>query len=180
MAPHTSTASPWALRWPWPRPTGSTPITRLAVYEAPFIVDDSHPARPPGLVDRVDQLIAADRRGDALKLFMRLVGVPAFAVFAMRLMPAWKKLKAVAHTLPYDFRVLGDTGSGRPLPAGSWAGATMPVLVMDGGKSPAYMRNGMRALADVLPDARHRTLPGQTHLVKAGVHAPVLADFFGG
>jgi hypothetical protein len=98
----------------------------------------------------------------------------------MRMMPVWKRLTAVAHTIPYDFQVLGDTGSGRPLPAGRWSAATMPALVMAGGKSPAYFRHGMRALAGVLPDGQYRTLPDQTHLLKPDVLAPVLAEFFAG
>jgi hypothetical protein len=38
---------------------------------------------------------------------MRMVGVPAFAIPIMRIMPGvWRKLTAVAHTLPYDFAVI--------------------------------------------------------------------------
>ena len=155
-------------------------ITKLAVYEAPFIVDDSHPVRPDDYLETMDGLIAAGRRGDALTLFMRTVGVPRIAIAMMRLMPTWSKLKAVAHTLPYDFRILGDTGSGRPLPTDRWSSVTVPTLVMDGGKSPTYMRNGMRSLAEILPDARYRTLEGQTHMLKSQAVTPVLVDFFGG
>ena len=54
-------------------------------------------------------LLAADRRGDAVKLFMRLVGMPAVLVAMMPLMPAWQKLNGVAHTLPYDAAIMGDT-----------------------------------------------------------------------
>jgi hypothetical protein len=49
---------------------------------------------------------------------------------------------------------------------------------MDGGKSPAWMRNSARAVADAVPNAQHRTLEGQTHMVKAKVQAPVLREFF--
>jgi pimeloyl-ACP methyl ester carboxylesterase len=55
----------------------------------------------------------------------------------------------------------------------------VPTLVVAGGKSPAWMRNAMQALARVLPSATHRTLEGQTHMVKAKALAPVLAEFFG-
>lgn len=154
-------------------------IRRLAVYEAPFLVDDSHPARPADLLDRMDELVATDRRSDAVTLFLRTVGTPVLAIVAMRVLPVWRKLKAVAHTLPYDLRVLGDTGSGKPLPAGAWAGARMPALAMAGGKSPAYLPAAMRAVAQVLPDARYQTLPGQTHLLKPDAVAPVLREFFG-
>jgi hypothetical protein len=40
------------------------------------------------------------------------------------------------------------------------------------------MRNGVRALADLLSNARHRTLERQTHIVKPAALAPVLTEFF--
>jgi pimeloyl-ACP methyl ester carboxylesterase len=154
-------------------------ITKLAVYEAPLIVDDTHPARPDTYLAEMDALIAADRRSGALKKFMKTVGMPGLMLAVMPLTPPWKKLKAVAHTLSNDFRILGDTGSGKPLPADRWTAVTMPTLVLDGGKSPAYMRNANRALAEVLPNAQYDTLPGQTHMVKEAVLAPRLVEFFG-
>ena len=54
----------------------------------------------------------------------------------------------------------------------------IPMLAMDGGNSPAWMRHAMRSLASVLPNAQYRTLDGQTHMVKAKAHAPVLVEFF--
>lgn len=153
-------------------------IARLAIYEAPFIVDHTHPPLPPAFVSDTRALVAADRRGDAVKKFMRLVGVPAIAVLAMSVMPLWKKMKAIAHTLANDLTIVEPYQQGRALSRAQWAGATMPVLVMAGGKSPAYMQNGMRHLADVLPRAEHLTLPGQTHMVKDAVLAPQIVKFF--
>jgi pimeloyl-ACP methyl ester carboxylesterase len=74
--------------------------------------------------------------------------------------------------------IVQDNQRGKPLPATRWANVTAPTLVMDGGKSPIWMRNAMRALADVLPNATHRTLEGQTHMVEANAHVPVLVEFF--
>jgi hypothetical protein len=54
----------------------------------------------------------------------------------------------------------------------------MPTLVAVGRKSPDWMRIAMRALANVLPNARHITLEGQTHIVKPQALAPVLVEFF--
>lgn len=153
-------------------------VTKLATYEAPFIVDDTATPRSDTYIDEMEQLIAEGRNSDAVKKFMKTVGAPSIAIFAMRLMPVWKKLKAVAPTLPYDFHVLGDTARGKPLPAEKWATVTMPTLVMDGGKSPDWMRNANQALADALPNSQHRTLPGQTHMVKSEAIAPVLVEFF--
>ena len=157
---------------------GLSGVTKLALYEAPFIVDDSHAPIPADFLDRLEEAVASNRRGDAVKMFLRLVGVPAFGLATMRILPVWKKLTAVAHTLPYDIRIVGPYQQGKPLPASRWNRATMPTLVMDGGKSPGYMRNGMRALAGVLPNATYRTLTGQTHMVNAKVVAPIVTDFF--
>lgn len=38
-------------------------VTRLALFEPPFIVDDSHPPVTPDDVRRVEQQLAAGRRG---------------------------------------------------------------------------------------------------------------------
>jgi hypothetical protein len=54
----------------------------------------------------------------------------------------------------------------------------VPTLVLVGGKSPTWLQNGTWALADVLPNARHRVLEGQRHAVKPKPVAPVLVDFF--
>lgn len=153
-------------------------IRKLAVYEAPFIVDDSHPARPDDLISRMDALLLANKRGAAVELFMRTVGMPLIIAKLMRFNPAWSKLTAIAHTIPYDFRILGDTGAGKPLPTARWANVTLPTLVMDGGKSPAYMRNSMKALAELLPNSDYRTLEGQTHMLAPEAVAPLLKEFF--
>jgi pimeloyl-ACP methyl ester carboxylesterase len=155
-------------------------IKKLVLYEAPFVVDDSRAPISEDYVAQMNKLIAADRRGDAVKLFMgKGVGLPAFVVAMMRFMPAWSTLKAVAHTLPYDTALTADKQRGQPLPANRWTAVTMPTLVMDGGKSPTWMRNAMKSLANILPNAKLRTLEGQTHMVKPEILAPVLAEFFG-
>jgi pimeloyl-ACP methyl ester carboxylesterase len=154
-------------------------IKKLAVFEAPLVVDDSRPSMHEDWV-RIREAVAAGRPGDALKRFLVCVGMPAFLVTLMRLTPVWSKLKAVAHTLPHDGDIVEHYQRGMPLPAGIWASVTMPTLVMDGGKSPAWMRHANRSLASVLPNAEYRTLEGQTHMVKADAHAPTLVEFFRG
>jgi pimeloyl-ACP methyl ester carboxylesterase len=153
-------------------------ILKVAIYEAPFIVDNTHPPLSPTFVGEMRALVAADKRGDAVKKFMRLVGVPAIGVLAMSVLPLWKKMKAIAHTLADDLTIVEPYQQGRALPTSKWAAATMPALVMAGGKSPAYMQNGMRELATVLPNARHLTLAGQTHMVKDAVLAAEIVKFF--
>lgn len=152
-------------------------FTKVALYEPPLIVDGTREPREADFVPQTEALIARDDRTGALKKFMRHVGMPGLMLAVMPLTPPWKKLKVVAPTLPYDLRILGDTGRGVPLDASRWAGVKVPAIVMDGGKSPQYMRNGAKALSEALPQAEYRTLPGQTHMVKAAVVAPAVKEF---
>jgi pimeloyl-ACP methyl ester carboxylesterase len=69
------------------------PVDKLAVYEAPFIVDDGRPPIPEDYKAQLTELLSADRRGDAVKLFMKIVGVPAVFLTIMPVLPAWGKLK---------------------------------------------------------------------------------------
>lgn len=154
-------------------------IEKVAVYEPPFVVDPSGNVTPDDYVSDLEQALAAGKPGKAVERFMKLVGAPAVMTRAMRLMPAWKKLKAVAHTLPYDAAILGETGKGRPLPTDRWDEVTVPVLAMAGGRSDEWMRQGSQQLADVLADAEYRTLDGQNHMLKAKAVAPVLVEYFG-
>ena len=156
-------------------------ITKLALYEPPFMVDDTRPPLPEDYRERLTELLAADRRGDAVELFLtEAVGVSAETVAPMRGAPFWSAFEAVAHTLPYDDAIMGDTMHGEPLPAGAWASVTIPTLVADGDASPAWARNAVAALVEVLPGARRRTLEGQTHQVDPEVLAPVVEEFLAG
>jgi pimeloyl-ACP methyl ester carboxylesterase len=153
-------------------------IAKLALYEAPLIVDRSRPSAERDWV-RIDAFVAEGRRADALKAFLKTVGVPGFAVALMRWLPVWAKITAVAHTLPYDGALAREFQRAEPLPEAVWSKVIVPALAIAGGKSPAWMQNGTRALAAVLSHAAHRTLEGQTHDVAAKVLAPVLIEFFG-
>ncbi|HVV18372.1 MAG TPA: alpha/beta fold hydrolase [Pseudonocardiaceae bacterium] len=143
-------------------------ITGLALYEPPFV------PKQPGYSDRLAELLAADRRGDAVALFMATVGMPEQMITGMRGTPGWAALEAIAPTLAYDDRILGD-GS---VPAAP--GVTVPTLVLSGGASPQFLQTAAKVTADAIPGAEHRTLEGQTHDVAAAALAPVLAEFFRG
>ena len=67
------------------------PITRLALYEAPFIVDTPVPRSRTTTCRGSTRRSPSGRRGDAIKMFMKVVGVPGFFITLMRLMPAWPK-----------------------------------------------------------------------------------------
>jgi len=153
-------------------------IKKLALYEPPFIVDESRSSTEDDWAC-IREAVAAGRRGDAVKLFLKSVGVPAFFATLLPLMPMWSKLKAMAHTLPYDRAIVQANQRGKPLPVDRWTSVTVPTLVMVGEKSPMWLHRSMRSLASTLPNAQLRTLARQTHNVSGKALAPVLHAFFG-
>lgn len=87
------------------------------------------------------------------------MGLPADVVAQLRQAPFWPALEAMARTLEYETKILGD-GS---LPTELAASVAAPILVIAGGESFPYLRETASALAEVIPDARARILEGQTH-----------------
>jgi pimeloyl-ACP methyl ester carboxylesterase len=155
-------------------------IEKIAAYEPPFIVDSSDGLPPDDFVPHIDALVDRGRRSEAVKYFMaRVMGIPALIPSLMSLWPPmWSKLKATAHTLPYEAALVDRYVRGRPLDDAYWARVTTPTLVVSGEKSPEKLRKGAAAIAGALPVAEHRTLSGVSHNVKMSALAPVLVDFF--
>jgi pimeloyl-ACP methyl ester carboxylesterase len=153
------------------------PITSLALFEPPFIVDDSRPPMPDTLRSELESLVASGRRGDAVALFTINVGTPADVVEQMRTQPWFAGLEASAHTLPYDAAILEGTQTGRPLSPSLTAHVTQPALVIVSSPGMPWMRTGCQALVDALPGARLVALEGEFHALKPEVLAPAIAEF---
>ena len=150
-------------------------MAKLVAYEPPYIVNDTR-ARPGiDLADRLAVLAAADRRGDAARLFLtEAVGVPDDVVAMIESGPDWPSMTALAHTLAYDIEVCGNN----EMPADRLARIRVPALVLGGSNSPEWFHNTVRAVAAAVPGAQLRLLDGQDHGAADDVLAPVLVEFF--
>jgi pimeloyl-ACP methyl ester carboxylesterase len=149
------------------------PLTAVASYEAPFVIPGTREvAQDPA--DRIREMVAAGRRGDAVRYWMTsVVAAPAQVLTMMEGSPAWPALEALTHTLPYDIALTGDQG----VPA-SLAAITMPVLVLGGSTSPDWFHRTVQETAAVIPGAKLVMMEGYDHGVPPEVIAPVLTEFF--
>jgi pimeloyl-ACP methyl ester carboxylesterase len=149
-------------------------ITKLALYEPPFLIDGSRPRPPAELPEQLAELISAGRRGDAVELYQtKAIGMPEEVVARLRDAPFRPGLEALAHTLVYDATIIGDL----TLPTELIASIATPALVIDGEKSPPLMRDAAGAVADALPNGRRVTLPDQTHDISPDATAAELEGF---
>jgi pimeloyl-ACP methyl ester carboxylesterase len=149
-------------------------ITRLALWEPPFVPDE-FPRPPEDQVAQYETMVAEGRRGDAVEYFMsKVVGMPPEFVAGARNRPFWPAQEALAHTLAYDARIMGDY----KVPRERAASVKVPTLVIAGGADFPWMRDTARALADALPDGQAKILEGQGHNFDPSVLAPALKEFF--
>jgi pimeloyl-ACP methyl ester carboxylesterase len=150
-------------------------VKKLAMYEPPY--NDDADARQAWRAFRrqLKEVLAANHRGDAVTLFMALLGASADDLEGVRQLPLWPMWEAVAPTIAYDAAALGEDAS---VPVERAARLTVPALVMDGGASYPFMHTTAKALANAIPQAQHRTLEDQGHEVAAEALAPVLVEFF--
>ncbi len=164
------------LPGPGRRRSGSAPRSPSSPCTRPRTT--TTPPSPQAWAQYLEQLAAAlaeNRRGDAVALFMRLVGTPADQVEAMRQAPFWPGMEAVAPTLAYDHA--GVMGRDPSVPVERAAQVDIPALVMYGTASLPFMAQTARTLSQALPHAELRALDGQDHNVDPAVLAPVLTAF---
>jgi pimeloyl-ACP methyl ester carboxylesterase len=151
------------------------PIDWLVMWEPPFATDADGRRRAAEYADRLGELLAADRRGDALAHFMAFVGIPEQMVAGIQQSPYWQTGLRLAPTLAYDAAIMGD-GS---VPTARYQRIAVPTLVLSGSESPDQLRRAAVQAAEAIPGARHQELAGQDHNVAGDALAPVVAAFAG-
>jgi pimeloyl-ACP methyl ester carboxylesterase len=152
-------------------------MKKLAVWEPPYIVDDSRPPVPQDYMQQMRQMLQEGRRGDMIKYFFaKGIGMPADFVEMMPQFPGWANQKALAHTLISSGIFMGDDHF-MQLPKERLATCTVETLVIDGG-TWQWISHASDAVAATLPNARRFTIAGQPHNVADEAMAPVLVEYF--
>jgi pimeloyl-ACP methyl ester carboxylesterase len=141
-------------------------ITKLAAYEPPYATNN--------MTAMAGVQPALDAGDPALAALTFVKGTGAENTDGLTQSPWWPSMVAIANTLPYDLALTGDG----VVPSERLAGIQIPVLVLDGGASPAWAAEAAIAIETAVQDGARRTLDGQDHNVAADQLAPVLIDFF--
>ena len=168
-------------------------IGRLALYEPPLSVGNSY---SQDWVRRYDDEVARDKlgaamvtvvkgTGDRLGVLPRFILVPlmtlAVKADAKATDDAGVSLRDLIPTMHYDAQAVTEA-------AGLLDACTrlaIPVLLIGGSKSPAYLKTALTALADLLPNACRVEITGVDHAAadnggKPELVAQRLGEFFHG
>lgn len=141
-------------------------VRRMALLEPPIEPTRDNPEQ---------RAFTARLRGltgeDAVEFFLTSIGVPVETLAGMRDTPHWSAMVSVASTLAYD-SALSET-----IDAELLQHVTAPTLVLDSAGSTIDLTQMATVATKLLPQAVHRSLPGEWHGIPAGTLAPVLSEF---
>jgi pimeloyl-ACP methyl ester carboxylesterase len=150
---------------------GPTKIPKLALYEPPYGQAEADFNQQK---ERINQIVQTGKPGDAATYFFSAIGTPPQVLENIKRSPEWEGMKQIDFTIAYDYAVLGNGAV-----PDSAKRISVPTLVLDGEKSMPFIHPTADHLAEVIPNAERKTLPGQTHQATPEVVAPVLIEFFG-
>src|SRR5690606_28169628 len=84
-------------------------VTKLYLYEPPFIINDSRKRVPAEYVEHLHRLIEAGKRTEAVEYFAsEALGIPGEFIDYMKADPSWGKMEQLSHTLAYDGLIMGN------------------------------------------------------------------------
>jgi pimeloyl-ACP methyl ester carboxylesterase len=134
-------------------------VRRLVLYEPPLPVGIE--IYPPGLIERLDQLLAAgDHDGVVATFFREVVRLPEAELDIVRVDPSWEARVAAAHTIPRELRIADayDPDFER------FATVRVPTLLLLGGDSPSFLVDPTRRLHESISESKLTVMPDQQHV----------------
>ncbi len=148
-------------------------IQKLAIYEPPLFACDPMPAvqieRFQAAIARGDTAAALTAAGKAVQMVPMMKYIPDWLMnFLTNRMLAGEAqtakdgeptLDQIAPTIQYDFKIVAESQG----PLERWCGIRADVLLLGGGKSPAYLTHDLDALEKVMPHARRINFPDLGH-----------------
>jgi len=149
-------------------------IDKVAVFEPAMVVDNSISTGPFARFDRemaegrvsaalVTGMLAAQMGPSVFRYVPRAIlerlTTMAMAAEDRKATAGDVTMRMLAPNLHYDFRIVAET-EGR---LGDFAAVAVPVLLLGGSKSPAYLRTALDNLEKVLPRAERREFAGLDH-----------------
>src|SRR5919112_3504419 len=111
------------------------PTAKIVLHDPPYAPEGDEEVRRSSrdYGENLKAMLAENRRGDAVELFMTTVGMTQEMVEGMRHTPRWLELEAIAPTLAYDSEVMGDIGRGGTIPVEKAGTGTGPAPLLTRG-----------------------------------------------
>jgi pimeloyl-ACP methyl ester carboxylesterase len=144
-------------------------VRKLVLYEGWPAVNPAAHAFPPGVGERIDELIAKGDRDAVVEEVLRaFLAMSDEDLDALRAQPSWPGRVAAAQKIAREVRAIPEA----PFDPQVAATITVPTLLVTGAQSRDPTVADVETIAAALPDARVLVLEGQEHV--ADLLAPEL------
>jgi pimeloyl-ACP methyl ester carboxylesterase len=147
-------------------------VHKVVMYDPSYVHDEAEKATYNQLSQKVQRLLDSGKSSEAMRTFLKGIGMPSIFVWLLPLFPGWKTMVALAPTLTYDIALTKDLP-----PVDRATQVTVPTQIIVGEKSPAGLHDVANQLTKAVPGAKFEQLPGQNHMVSAKALLPVLSRF---
>jgi pimeloyl-ACP methyl ester carboxylesterase len=147
-------------------------VHKVVMYDPSYVHDEAEKATYSQLSQKVQRLLDSGKNREAMRTFLKGIGMPSIFVWLLPLFPGWKTMVALAPTLTYDIALTKDLP-----PVDRATQITVPTQIVVGEKSPAGLHDVANQLTKAVPGAKFEQLPGQNHMVSAKALLPVLSRF---
>jgi pimeloyl-ACP methyl ester carboxylesterase len=172
---------------------GNASIQKLAVYEPPL--SNESPPFTSVFIERYEREVAEGKLADAfitimkglqvsgiLSMLPRFITVPVFRFALSRSQKTKEDEVPLTKLIPafhFDHVIVNETAG----PLERFSKLITETLLINGSKSPDYLKTTIYKLNKILPNARHIELKGLDHIAadnegKPEIVAAVLKDFF--
>ncbi|WP_411824602.1 alpha/beta fold hydrolase [Leptospira sp. 'Mane'] len=148
-------------------------VLKIVMYDPPYVHDEAEKSEYGKLSESVKYLLDKGKNAQAMKTFLKGIGMPNIFVLLLPLFPGWGKMKALAPTLAYDIDLTKDLP-----PLERAAHVSLPTHIIIGEKNPSGIHDVGSKLAKAIPNAMFTKLAGQDHMVDAKVLLPLFTSFF--
>jgi pimeloyl-ACP methyl ester carboxylesterase len=126
-------------------------VRALALYEPPYGSSAIQGNGPDDYGPKLNRPLAEGKHGEAVDLFMGVVGTPPDMIAGMHQSPIWPVFEAVAPTLACDAACM----NGAIIPFDRAARIQAPTLAMNGGEGFDFMGITAKVLAETIPNASY-------------------------
>lgn len=146
-------------------------ISKVVIYDPAYASSDKESDEWIRLIPQMQKLVSEKKDKEALAFFYKIIEMPSFFFYLLRLMPGWKTLKALYPTLLYDMDITKYKPDGKHLSA-----IKVPLIVMHGEKSPPSMGEVSRMIVESVKGSQLVEVKGQDHMISAKLLIPFLKE----
>ncbi len=147
-------------------------VNKVVMYDPPYVHDEAEKAIYSQLSQKVQTLLTNGKNKEAVRTFLKGIGMPGIFVWLLPLFPGWKTMAALAPTLAYDIALTQDLP-----PVERATQINVPTQIIVGEKSPASIHDVANQLTKAIPNAQFKQLAKQDHMVSPKALMPLLTTF---